>query len=181
MDYTMGWEYNLSVVYALPIIGVTWKSNQCVGFVFALLCTVIGWSVHLGNNPYQSQTGFTLAILSQLFYFVVLVFAISVVKNHHALDRARLKRIARTQQLEQDILEASEREQHRIGCDLHDELGSHLAAIGYALALLANSKRGIGLCSMRYRARALGGDLNIKFDLNQGTTVSCVILNQLSL
>jgi signal transduction histidine kinase len=48
---------------------------------------------------------------------------------------------------------------------------------GNGLALLANNTRGMGLCSMRYRARALGGDLNIDSTPNQGTTVSCKIPN----
>ena len=304
MDYAISWEYSLLVAYALPIIFVAWNTNQCFGYVFALLCTAIGWGAHIGNNPYQSDVGFALAELSQWFYFMVLVIAIGAVKNQQELSRAQIKRIERAQKLEQDILLAGEREQQRIGHDLHDGLGSHLAAIGYALAflshdlkqknqpeatkaehihglvidatsllrdllqgifatqwegfslslaledlashtarlsglsvcffqtenisidnpehnkqlyriaqeavnnavkhahakkitiilskcentltliitddgnglaLLANSTRGIGLCSMRYRARALGGDLIIDSNPRQGTTVSCAI------
>jgi signal transduction histidine kinase len=304
MDYKIGREYCLLIVYALPIIFVAWKTNQYFGFVFALLCTAIWWGVHIDNNPYQSDVGFALAVFNQLFYFVVLVIAIGTVKSQQELDRARIER---AQQLEKDILLVSEREQLRIGRDLHDGLGSHLAAIGYALAflkhdlhqrnqpeatktehihglvidamsllrnllqgifltqlddfgglslaledlashtarlsglsvyfsetedtlihdpehskqlyriaqeavnnavkhaeakkitiilskcentltliitddgngmaLLANNTRGMGLCSMRYRARALGGDLNIDSTPNQGTTVFCKIPN----
>jgi len=306
IDYAIGWEYNLSVAYALPIIFVVWKSNQFLGFVFALLCTAIWWGGHIGNNLYQSDFGFVLAMFSQLFYFVVLVVATNAVKNQQELEQARIERIKRAQKLEKDILWASEREQQRIGRDLHDGLGSHLAAIGYALAFLthdlhqrnqpeatkaeyiyeqvsnaisllhdllqgifytqqddfslslalkdlassasrlsglsvcfsetenillnnpehskqlyriaqeavsnavkhanakkitimlskcentlyliivddgnglalpANSTRGIGLCSMRYRARALGGDLRIDSNPSQGTTVYCEIPN----
>ncbi|MCX7068420.1 MAG: sensor histidine kinase [Methylococcales bacterium] len=306
MDYKIGWEYSLLVAYALPIIFVVWKTNQGLGFAFALLCTMTWWGVHIDNNPYQSDVGFALAVFNQLFYFVVLVVAIGAVKSQQELALARIGRIERAQKLEQDILWASEREQQRIGRDLHDGLGSHLAAIGYALAflahdlhhlnqpeattaeyihglvidaisllrdllhgifatqwddfglslaledlashtarlsglsvcfsetedtlinnpehskqlyriaqeavtnavkhadakkitivlskcentltliiaddgnglaLLANSPRGMGLCSMRYRARALGGDLNIDSNPNQGTTVSCKIPN----
>lgn len=306
VDYTIGEEYCVLVVYALPIIFVVWQSHQYFGFVFALLCSITWWGVHIENNPYQSDVGFALAVFSQLFYFVVLVLAIGAVKSQQELERARIGRIERAQKLEKDILWASEREQQRIGRDLHDGLGSHLAAIGYAmaflahdlrqhnqpeatkaeyihelvidansllhnllygifstqvddfdlslalenlasntsrlsglsvcfsesenilinnpeyskqlyriaqeavnnavkhadakkitimlskcensltliiaddgngLALLANSTRGMGLCSMRYRARALGGDLNIDSNANQGTTVSCKIPN----
>jgi signal transduction histidine kinase len=52
---------------------------------------------------------------------------------------------------------------------------------GNGLALLANGTRGMGLCSMRYRARALGGDLKIDSNPKQGTTVSCKIPNPPSL
>ena len=308
MDYKIGWEYSLLVVYALPIIFVVWKANQHIGFMFALLCTMTWWGVHIDNNPYQSDVGFALVMFSQLFYFMVLVVAVGAVKSQQELERARIERIERAQKLEKDILLASEREQLRIGRDLHDGLGSHLAAIGYAvaflahdlhqrnqpeatkaehihglvidamsllhdllqgifftqlddfglslaledlatstarlsgllvcffetkdtlihnpeyskqlyriaqeavnnavkhaeakkitivlskcentliliitddgngLALLANGTQGIGLCSMRYRARALGGDINIDSTPNQGTTVSCKIPNPL--
>ncbi len=43
--------------------------------------------------------------------------------------------------LEQEILRTSEREQQRIGRDLHDSLGPHLAAIRYAATFLANGLR----------------------------------------
>ena len=310
MDYAIGREYSLLIAYALPIIFVAWKNHQGFGFVFALLCTMTWWGVHIDNNPYQSDVGFALVMFSQLFYFMVLVVAVGAVKSQQELERARIERIERAQKLEKDILLASEREQLRIGRDLHDGLGSHLAAIGYALAflahdlhqrnqpeatkaehihglvidatsllrdllhgifstqlddfglslaledlasnttrlsgllvcfsetentlihnpehskqlyriaqeavnnavkhsdakkitimlsrcentltliitddgngltLLANSTRGMGLCSMRYRARALGGDLNIDSNPNQGTTVFCKIPNPLPL
>lgn len=306
LDYKIGWECSLLVAYALPIIFVVWQTNQYFGFVFALLCSITWWGVHIENNPYQSDVGFALAVFSQLFYFVVLVVAINGIKHQQELDQARIERIERTQKLEKDILLVSEQEQLRIGRDLHDGLGSHLAAISYALAflkqdlhqrnqpeaikaehihglvidamsllrdllqgifltqlddfdlslsledlassssrlsglsvcfsdtedtlihnpehskqlyriaqeavtnavkhaeakkitivlskcentltliitddgnglaLLANGTRGMGLCSMRYRARALGGDLNIDSTQNQGTTVSCKIPN----
>jgi signal transduction histidine kinase len=138
LDYAIGREYCLLVVYALPIIFVVWKTHQGLGLVFALLCTVTWWGVYIDNNPYQSDVGFALAVFSQLFYFVVLVIAIGTVKSQQELEQARIERIERAQQLEKDILLASEREQLRIGRDLHDGLGSHLAAIGYALAFLAH-------------------------------------------
>ena len=97
IDYKIGWEYSLLVAYALPIIFVVWKTNQGFGFMFALLCTMTWWGAHIDNNPYQSDVGFALAVFNQLFYFVVLVVAIGTVKSQQQLERARIERIERAQ------------------------------------------------------------------------------------
>jgi len=58
-----------------------------------------------------------------------------------ALRRANAKlqkEIAARRRLEKEILEISEREQQRIGRDLHDDLGQRLVGISYLSHLLAN-------------------------------------------
>jgi signal transduction histidine kinase len=59
-----------------------------------------------------------------------------------ALRRANAKlekEIAARRRLEKEILEISEREQQRIGRDLHDDLGQRLVGISYLSHLLANT------------------------------------------
>jgi signal transduction histidine kinase len=51
------------------------------------------------------------------------------------------KEIERRQQLERGILEISEREQRRIGQDLHDSIGQQLAAIKYLISSLEGKLR----------------------------------------
>ncbi len=141
LDRVSGWEYSFFAFYALPIVFVVWKTDWRLGYVFALLCTATWWVVHIGNNPYHSGFGFALTVFGRWFYFTILVVALAAVKQQHELDRGRIQRLERAQQLETDILWASEREQQRIGRDLHDSLGPHLAAIGYAAAFLGNDLR----------------------------------------
>lgn len=60
----------------------------------------------------------------------------------NALRRANEKlqrEIATRQRLETEILEISEREQQRIGRDLHDDLGQRLVGISYMCHLLSNN------------------------------------------
>jgi signal transduction histidine kinase len=82
-----------------------------------------------------------LAAASRFFYFAVLAVATSASKQQGVLARARIETLERAQELEHEILRTSEREQQRIGRDLHDSLGPHLAAIGYAATFLANELR----------------------------------------
>jgi signal transduction histidine kinase len=59
----------------------------------------------------------------------------------------------------------------------------HLAIVddGRSMAPTSNGARGMGLHSMKYRARALGGDLKIDSSPSSGTIVSCEIPNRPSL
>jgi signal transduction histidine kinase len=141
IDYVTGWEWSFFVFYAAPIVVVTSRLGQRVGFPFAIFSAVIWWLAQLENNPYHSRWGFALAVFSRFFYFVVLVIAVAAVAARHEVDRARIESLERAQQLEQEILRTSEREQQRIGQDLHDSLGPHLAAIGYAVTFLENVLR----------------------------------------
>jgi len=141
VDCVTGWEWSFFVFYALPIVMVVRKADQRWGFVFAVLSALAWWAAQFGNNPYHTNWGFALAVASRLFYFSVLVFAAASVKAQRVLDLARIETLERTQELEREILRTSEREQQRIGRDLHDSLGPHLAAIGYAASFLENELR----------------------------------------
>lgn len=136
-DYTTGWEWNCFAPYALPIVLVVWKTDRRLGFAFAVLCAATWWGAHIGSHPYRTGWGFALAVSGWLFYFSILVAAVAAVKAKQELDRARIKTLEHTQELELQILRTSEREQQRIGRDLHDSLGPHLAALSYAATFLA--------------------------------------------
>ena len=82
-----------------------------------------------------------MAVFSRLFYFVVLVVAAVTLKDLRQQGLTKIERLERAQLLERSLLQVSEREQQRIGRDLHDSLGPHLAAIGYSAGFLADDLR----------------------------------------
>jgi signal transduction histidine kinase len=137
-DYATGWEWSFFAPYAVPIVLVVWKTSRRVGLAFALFCALTWWGAHIGSNPYRTGWGFAVAVVAWLFYFAVLVVAAAAVKAHQELDRARIQTLERTEELERQILRTSEREQQRIGRDLHDSLSPHLAAIRYAASFLVS-------------------------------------------
>jgi signal transduction histidine kinase len=141
VDHVTNWEWSCFAPYAVPIVLVTWKTGRRLGFVFAFLCAATYWVADSGSNPYQTHWGFALAVAGWWFYFSVLVVAVTAVKARRELDRVRIETLERTQALERQILRTSEREQQRIGRDLHDSLGPHLVSIGYAATFLANELR----------------------------------------
>jgi signal transduction histidine kinase len=141
VDHVTTWELNCFVLYAAPIILVAWKTDRRLGFVFAFLCAAADWVADGGGNPYRTHWGFMLVVAGEGFYFSVLVVAVTAAKSRRELDRMRIETLERAQSLERQILRTSEREQQRIGRDLHDSLGPQLAAIRYGATLLANELR----------------------------------------
>jgi signal transduction histidine kinase len=141
LDYVTGWEWSFFAPFAVPIVLVTWKTGPRLGFTFAVLCAVTYWLANSGSNPYQTRWGFALAATSRFFYFVILVVAVAMLKAKWELDRMRIATLERMRELELEIMRTSEREQQRIGRDLHDSLAPHLTAVGYAAGFLANELR----------------------------------------
>lgn len=140
-DYATGWEWSFFAPFALPIALVTWKTGWRLGFACASLSALAFWVAHFGSNPYRTNWGFAVAVFGRWFYFTVLVVAVAAVKAKSELDRARIETLERAQELELQILRTSEDVKQRIGRDLHDSLGPHLAAVGYAATFLADELR----------------------------------------
>lgn len=137
LDYLSSWEMSLFVLYALPIMLAVWYGGQFAGIIVAGLCAAAWWFANESENPYATTLGYVWAMLSRLFYFSVVVFAVSTVRNKQEADAAHIKMLEERRQLEHDIVEVSEYEQQRIGQDLHDGICQQLAAIGCAQRLLA--------------------------------------------
>jgi len=168
LDHVSNWEWSCFAPYAVPIVLVTWQAGRAYGFSLAFLCAATYWLADHGSNPYQTRWGFALAVAGWWFYFSVLVVAVTALKTRRELDRVRIETLERTQALERQIPLTTEREQQRIGRDLHDSLGPQLAAIRYAATFLANEMRQRGapealqaeqLCRLASEAGTLTRDL----------------------
>jgi signal transduction histidine kinase len=69
-------------------------------------------------------------------FFCLVMFAGAIFKQQRDSIRDRVELLERSQQLEREIINISEREQQRIGRDLHDGVCQYLAAIGFTAAML---------------------------------------------
>lgn len=136
-DYASGWELSLFIFYAVPIVVAVWHLGSTAGLLVAVFSGMVWWVANEGSHPYATQLGYNWAMLSRMFYFIVLVFAVTYVRNKQGADAAYIQMLEQRRQLEKDIVRVSEYEQQRIGQDLHDGLCQHLAAIGCAARVLA--------------------------------------------
>jgi len=136
-DHASGWELSLFVLYAGPIILSVWRFGLVAGILSAALSSIIWLFANEGSHPYKTELGYIWAMLSRLFYFGVVVFAVLEVRSKQEAAATRITMLEEQRQLELDILRVSEHEQQRIGQDLHDGICQQLAAIGCAARILA--------------------------------------------
>ena len=140
-DYLTGFEIFFSVFYLLGVGLATWYVGRGFGFVLSVLSVAVWIAGDLAAGAHYSRPFILIwnATILLAFYFIVVWLLASLRSLHRELeDRVRLRTQALTQEiagrerLEKEILEVSEREQRRIGRDLHDSLCQHLT--GTALA-----------------------------------------------
>lgn len=154
VDYVTGWELSFSVFYLLAVGLATWF----VGTRFAIFISILSVAVSLGGDL---ATGGKYSIrlvpwwnasIVLAFYFVV-VALLTKLRNLYAELETRVRQrtmaltdeMAERERVERELLEISEREQRRIGHDLHDSLGQHLTGVALAGQVLEEklSTRGL--------------------------------------
>ena len=154
LDYLTGPEIVISVVYAIPIS----IAALFVGTVPAVGLSILAILVSIGSDLAAGLAVAALYVtvvngLLRLLLFSFLVFVLSRLRQLQSVlevrvqERARaLKReTAERERLEHEMLEISEREQRRIGRDLHDGLCQHLTGTALASHVLAEKLGARGL------------------------------------
>jgi signal transduction histidine kinase len=137
LDYVTGYEISFFIFYLIPVLFAVWR----VGVRFAVVISMLSVMTWLGSNI-AAGWHFSNWIVPVWNSMIVTIFYLAIVRLftlHRELEaRVRQRTAALTQEmqerrrLEKELLEASEREQRRIGHDLHDSLCQHLT--GTALA-----------------------------------------------
>ncbi|MDQ3117935.1 MAG: ATP-binding protein [Verrucomicrobiota bacterium] len=137
IDWLSGLEVSMSLFYGIPIMFAIWFGDRKSGLLVAILCGITWWWADiLAGHVYSHVWVATWEPASCFGYFAFVAVGGAALKEKHDAVRARIALLEHTQRLEREIIEISEREQRRIGRDLHDGLCQYLAAIGCAAATL---------------------------------------------
>lgn len=150
IDYMTGYEVTFFPFYSIPILMVVWFVNDRLAIGVSVLSAVSWLCADVASHhPYSSEWLRIWDMIVRLMFFCLVVVAGAGVRRQRDANRARIELLERSQQLEREIINISEREQQRIGRDLHDDLGQYLVAIGFAADSLKNdlekeSLRGAG-------------------------------------
>jgi len=137
LDYLTGYEISFFVIYLIPVLLAVWR----VGVRFAVLVSLISVATWLSSNIAAGLhfSNWFVPVWNSMVTITFYLLAVRLFVLHRELeDRVRQRTAALTQEmqerrrLEKELLEAGEREQRRIGHDLHDSLCQHLT--GTALA-----------------------------------------------
>lgn len=147
VDYLSGYTIFFSAFYLLPVALAAWY----VGGVFGIVVSVLSVAAWLGGDIAAGARYTSVFVpiwngaIGLTVYFVVVKTLTSLKKLHNELEeRVRQRTVALTNEmqerarLEKEILEISEREQRRIGHDLHDSVCQHLAATAMAGQILGD-------------------------------------------
>jgi signal transduction histidine kinase len=137
IDYVTGYEVTIWPFYSIPILLMVWFGDRKSAVVLSVLSTFAWWCVDKASGHSYSIEWLRVwdAIVRLMFYCLVM-FAGWTFAQQRAAIRARLELLERSQQLEEQIISISEREQQRIGRDLHDGVCQYLAAIGFSASML---------------------------------------------
>lgn len=154
VDFATGWEFSFTVFYLLAVGLAAWF----VGRRFALFISVLSAAVSLAGDlakggRYSSRlVPWWNATIVLAFYLIVVWLLIKLRVLYGNLE-ARVKQrtqalteeMAERERVERELLDISEREQRRIGRDLHDSLGQHLTGVALAGQVLEEKLAARGL------------------------------------
>ena len=141
VDYATSREISFSVFYLLALGLATWFVGTGFGYFISVLSVVVSLGGDLASGAGNLSTGVICWNTSiVLAFYLIVVWLLGKLRSLNKDLEARVRQrttalteeMAERERLERELLEVSEREQRRIGHDLHDSLCQHLT--GAALA-----------------------------------------------
>lgn len=150
VDYYAGFEFQFSIFYLVAIYLSTWFGGWGLGVLVALISVTLSLAGDLASGAvYKNElVPWWNCIISLSFYMVMLWVLQRLRTFQHRLEvrvqertLALREEIQSRKNLEVAVLEVSEREQRRIGHDLHDSLCQHLTSAALAGEVLCEKLR----------------------------------------
>jgi len=144
-SYLSGPEFSSSLLYLIPVLLVGHVAGLRSGVVAALLAASIWFAADLNADTGQGHT-FTpyWNLLMRFGTFLVAVGLVAATRSLNAQLEERVKertaaleaQMVENRELEKSILDISNREQVRIGQDLHDSLCQQLVSVAFSANML---------------------------------------------
>jgi signal transduction histidine kinase len=141
MDYLTGYEISCTVFYLVAAGLATWFVDASFGILVSVLSAISTSAISIVSGEHYSNRFAPIwdAAIVLSFYLIVVWLLRSLRLTQETLEQRVKERtaslsseLAERRRLENEILAIGEREQRRIGLDIHDSLCQHLT--GTALA-----------------------------------------------
>jgi signal transduction histidine kinase len=165
VDYVTGYEISCTVFYLLAIGIATWFVGAGFGIFISLLSAgfTSSFNVLTGQIYTNHFAPFWNAAIVLSFYLIVvwLLRTLRLIQDtleHRVRERTATlsSELAERKRLEKEILVISEREQRRIGLDIHDSLCQHLTGTALAEQFLSEKLSARGAPEVEDAARVVG-------------------------
>jgi signal transduction histidine kinase len=129
-DYITGYEISFFLFYSGPILFSVWFLDRKSTILVVLLSAIVWWWADWGDgHPYFASWVQIWETCVRLVFFTFIAIGGTAIKSRRDSMEVWVANMRRVRELERDIVAASEREQQRIGADLHDGLCQYLAGI----------------------------------------------------
>lgn len=154
VDYWTGHEISFSVFYLFGVALATWFVGQRFGIIVSMISVAVWvWGdIASGARFTNALIPIWNAAILLTFYLVVVwlltrlrLFQQNLESQVRQRTTALTDEMAERQRLERELLEISEREQRRIGQDLHDGLCQHLTGATLAGQVLEEKLTALNL------------------------------------
>lgn len=141
VDYLTGFETSFSIFYLLPIGLAAWFIARAYAVFVSILSVAVSLAGDLARGAHFSSPfvpAWNAMIL--LTFYLVVVWLMTILRSFQRGLEERVQQrtaalqaeIAERESLARELLAISEREQRRIGHDLHDSICQHLTATALA-------------------------------------------------
>ena len=147
IDYVTGYELSVLIFYLLPVSLAAWFVSRRFATTISFLSVGI-WIVGdvEAGATYSNHIVLAWNATIILGFYLVVASLLDTLRTVLAELESRVRQrtaaltdeMAERDRLEKEVLEISEREQRRIGHDLHDGLGQHLTATALASQVLGD-------------------------------------------
>lgn len=154
VDFITGFETSFSIFYLLGIGLAAWFVSRGFAVFVSILSVAVSLVGDLAKGEHFSSPLVPAwnAIVLLAFYLIVVWLLENLRSLYHNLERQVRQRtaaltdeMAERERLERELLEISEREQRRIGQDLHDGLCQHLTGATLAGQVLEEKLAALNL------------------------------------
>jgi signal transduction histidine kinase len=146
LDFLAGFELYFFAFYLIPVMLAVWLVGRGFGILVSALCVTVSIAGDLiAGARYSSSLVPVWNATILLTLFLVVVWIMATLRGLHDDLEERVRRrtaalkneMQERMRLEEEILSISEREQQRIGHDLHDSLCQHLTGVALAGEVLS--------------------------------------------
>jgi signal transduction histidine kinase len=132
IDIITIWQFSMFVFYCMPVFVVALRFSRRVGIGFVIFSALVATAANYDTVQHLGLGGFAWTGVNRLIGFLFAAACGMSIRDVRKETVRRLDSLEHARELEREIVRAGEREQMRIGHDLHDGLCQTLAALDCA-------------------------------------------------